>query len=53
MEPITTTALLMLGKHLAEKGLEKAFDTTVGEVSKNAINWLKNLFTKDKKTCIM
>lgn len=47
MEPITTTALIFLGKHLAEKGLEKAFDTTVGEVSKSAIAWVKNLFTKD------
>lgn len=49
MEPITTTALVLLGKHLAEKGLEKAFDTTVGEVSKNAINWITSLFTKDGK----
>lgn len=49
MEPITSTALVLLGKHLAEKGLEKAFDTTVGEVSKNAIDWIKGLFTnKDK-----
>ncbi|MGG7035475.1 MAG: hypothetical protein ACI7YS_09820 [Flavobacterium sp.] len=50
MEPITTTALVLLGKHLAEKGLEKAFDTTVEEVSKNAVNLIKNLFTKDGKT---
>jgi len=50
MEPITTTALVLLGKHLAEKGLEKAFDKTVEEVSKNAVNWIKNLFTKDGKT---
>lgn len=47
MEPITTTALILLGKHLAEKGLEKAFDTSVGEVSKSAITWVKNLFSKD------
>lgn len=50
MEPITSTALVLLGKHLAEKGLEKAFDTTVEEVSKNAVNWIKNIFTKDGKT---
>ncbi|HRE76294.1 MAG TPA: hypothetical protein PLL09_00575 [Flavobacterium sp.] len=48
MEPVTTTAIILLGKHLAEKGLEKAFDTTVGEISKNAVNWVKNLFTKDE-----
>jgi polyribonucleotide nucleotidyltransferase len=50
MEPITTIALLSLGKYLAKKGLEKAFDTTSEEVSKNAVNWVKNLFTKDGKT---
>lgn len=50
MEPITSTALLLLGKQLAQKGLEKAFETTAVEVSKNAVNWVKNLFTKDGKT---
>lgn len=49
MEPITTTALVLLGKHLAEKGLEKAFETTAEEVSKNAVNWIKGLFTKNGK----
>jgi organic radical activating enzyme len=49
MEPITSTALVLLGKHLAEKGLEKAFETTAEEVSKNAVNWIKDLFTKDGK----
>lgn len=50
MEPITATALVLLGKHLAEKGLEKAFETTGEEVSKNAVNWIKNLFKKDDQT---
>jgi hypothetical protein len=50
MEPITTTALILLGKHLAEKGLEKAFETTGEEVTKNAVNWVKNLFKKDDQT---
>lgn len=49
MEQITTTALVLLGKHLAEKGLEKAFETTGEEVSKNAVNWIKNLFKKDNQ----
>ncbi|WP_294959775.1 hypothetical protein [uncultured Flavobacterium sp.] len=49
MEPITIS-LILLGKHLAEKGLEKAFETTGEEVSKNAVNWVKNLFKKDNQT---
>jgi len=49
MALITTGALTLLAKHLAEKGLEKVFETTGEEVSKNTINWIKNLFTKDEK----
>lgn len=49
MEPITTAALILLAKNLAEKGLEKAFETTGEEVSKNAVNWIKGLFTKNEK----
>lgn len=49
MEPITIAAIASLGKHLAEKGLEKAFDTSVEEVSKNAVEWVKNLFKKGTK----
>lgn len=48
MEPITTTAVVLLARQLAEKGLEKIFETTGEEVSKNAINWLKRLFKKDE-----
>ena len=48
MEPITTAAVVLLAKQLAEKGLEKVFETTGEEVSKNAINWLKGLFKKDE-----
>ena len=50
MEPITTTAVALLARQLAEKGLEKVFETTGEEVSKNAINWLKGLFKKDENT---
>lgn len=49
MEPITTAAVVLLARQLAEKGLEKVFETTGEEVSKNAINWLKGLFNKDGK----
>lgn len=49
MEPITTTAIALLAKHLAEKGLEKMFDTSVDELSKGAIVWLKSLFMTDGK----
>lgn len=49
MEPITTAAVVLLARQLAEKGLEKVFETTGEEVSKNAINWLKGLFKKDGK----
>lgn len=49
MEPITATALVLLGKHLAEKGLEKAFETTGEEISKKTVNWIMNLFKKDGK----
>lgn len=49
MEPITTAAITLLGKHLAEKGIEKAFDTSVEEVSKNAVNWIIKLFKKGGK----
>lgn len=49
MEPITATAMVLLGKHLAEKGLEKAFETTGEEISKKTVNWVMNLFKKDGK----
>lgn len=49
MEPLTITAVTLLAKQLAKKGLEKAFDTSVEEVSKNAVNWLTSLFKKGGK----
>jgi len=50
MEPITTAAVVILAKELAVKGLEKVFETTGEEVSKNAVNWLKGLFKKNGNT---
>jgi hypothetical protein len=44
MEPIT-----LLATQLAKKGLEKAFETSVEEVSKNAVSWVTNLFKKGGK----
>lgn len=49
MEPITTAAIVLLARQLAEKGLEKVFETTGEEVSKTAIDWLKGLFKKNEK----
>ena len=48
MEPITIAAAL-LAKQLAKKGLEKFFDTSVEELSKNAMSWLTSLFKKGSR----
>jgi hypothetical protein len=50
MEFITTAAIALLGKHLAQTGLEKAFETTGEEISRNAVEWIKGLFSKNGKT---
>ncbi|WP_281631498.1 hypothetical protein [Flavobacterium luteolum] len=49
MEPLTAAAVTLLAKQLAEKGLEKFFDTSVEELSKNAFSWLTGLFKKGGK----
>lgn len=49
MDPITVAAVTLLAKQLAKQGLEKAFDASVEEVSKNTVNWLTNLFKKGGK----
>jgi mannose-6-phosphate isomerase class I len=49
MEPITTAAIATLVTHLAAKGFEKAFDTSIEEFTKDSIHWLKGIFFKDNK----
>lgn len=49
MALITTAAAALIAGKLAEKGLEKAFDTTVEKISEGAINWIKSLFVRNGK----
>jgi len=49
MEPFTTAAIATIVSHLAGNAFEKAFDTTVGEFTKDSIHWLKGIFFKDDK----
>lgn len=49
MPVITTAAIIALVTTLANKGLEKAFENVGEEVSNEAIDWLKGLFTKKGK----
>jgi hypothetical protein len=49
MEPITTAAIATMVAQIAAKGIEKAFDTTVGEFNKDSIQWLKGVFFEDSK----
>lgn len=47
MPIITTAAITLLVSKLAEKGLEKAFDTTVEKLSEDALAWIKKIFITD------
>ena len=49
MPIITTAAITLIAKQLAEKGLEKAFDISVEDISKDALTWIKSVFKKDGK----
>ncbi|MNK22309.1 hypothetical protein D3C87_405830 [compost metagenome] len=49
MAVMTTAAITLIVGKLAEKGLDKAFDTTVEKISEGAIAWVKNLFTRNGK----
>ena len=49
MPIITTVALTSFLTTLAQKGLDKAFETGGEKVSEGAYNWIKSLFFKDNK----
>ena len=47
MAILTTAAITLLVSKLGEKGLDKAFDTTVEKLSEGALAWIKKLFIKE------
>lgn len=49
MPVITTTAITSLLTLLANKGLEKAFETGGEKISEGAYNWIKSLFYKNNE----
>lgn len=49
MPIITTVALTSFLTTLAQKGLDKAFETGGEKVSEGAYNWIKSLFFKDNQ----
>jgi hypothetical protein len=49
MEPITTAAIATVVAHIAAKGFEEVFKTSIGEFTKDSIHWLKSIFFKDEK----
>lgn len=49
MPIITTAAVTVFLTALAQKGLDKAFETGSEKVSADAYNWIKSLFYKDSE----
>ncbi|CAI2769133.1 hypothetical protein [Flavobacterium collinsii] len=49
MPIITTAAITILLKSLAQKGIEKIVETGAENISSDAYSWLKNLFYKDNE----
>lgn len=49
MPIITTAAISALLTTLAQKGLDKAFETGGEKISEGAYNWIKSLFFKDNE----
>ena len=47
MSIITTAAITALLTTIAQKGLDKAFETGVENISADAYNWIKSLFYKN------
>jgi t-SNARE complex subunit (syntaxin) len=46
MPVVTTVALTALLSTIAQKGLDKAFETGIENISEDAYNWFKSLFYK-------
>ncbi len=47
--PIITAAITVFLTTLAQKGLDKAFETGSEKVSEDAYNWIKSLFYKNEE----